>query len=108
MTDLADQKCNACSGGTPKMEGDAIRPLLAQLKDWKVVEGHHLSRDYSFPDFKSALDFVNKVGGIAEEEGHHPNIFFTWGQARIDIWTHKVDGLTDGDFVLAAKLDRLG
>jgi 4a-hydroxytetrahydrobiopterin dehydratase len=72
-----------------------------------VVDEHHLVREFRFPDFKQALAFVNDVGEIAEAEGHHPNILLTWGKAEITIWTHRVDGLTESDFILAAKINRL-
>ena len=72
---------------------------------WKAVAGHHLEKQYSFEDFKQALDFTNKVGEIAESEGHHPDIYLAWGLVRLTIWTHKIDGLTESDFVLAAKAD---
>ncbi len=71
------------------------------------MDEHHLARTFPFPDFKTALDFVNRVGSVAEEQGHHPDILLGWGKAVITIWTHKVDGLTESDFVLAAKIDRL-
>jgi 4a-hydroxytetrahydrobiopterin dehydratase len=72
-----------------------------------VVEGHHLARSFPFPDFRTALDFVNRVGAVAEEEGHHPDLCLSWGRVDIRIWTHKIDGLTESDFILAAKIDRL-
>jgi 4a-hydroxytetrahydrobiopterin dehydratase len=74
--------------------------------DWTVVHTHHLEREYKFPDFKTALDFTNKVGAIAEEQGHHPDIYVAWGKVRVTIWTHKIDGLTESDFILAAKIDK--
>ncbi len=107
MTELADQKCIACSGGMPKVDGEDIPKLLAQLDNWLVDNEHHLSKEYRFPDFKQAIAWVNKVGELAEEQGHHPNIYFTWGYVKIDLFTHKVDGLTNSDFVLAAKIDKL-
>jgi 4a-hydroxytetrahydrobiopterin dehydratase len=74
---------------------------------WQVVDGHHLSTVYQFPDFRTALDFVNRVGGVAEAEGHHPDLCLAWGKVEVRIWTHKIDGLTESDFVLAAKIDQL-
>ncbi len=106
--DLKDKKCSACAGAEAALESSEQGRLLEQLENWSIVEGHHLHRDYTFKNFKEALAFVNKVGDIAEEEGHHPNISFTWGKASIDIWTHKVDGLTEADFVLAAKINQFG
>lgn len=74
---------------------------------WTVTGEHHLNRKFSFPDFTQALDFVNRVGAVAEEEGHHPDILLAWGKAEITLWTHKIDGLTESDFIMAAKIDRL-
>jgi 4a-hydroxytetrahydrobiopterin dehydratase len=81
--------------------------LEAQVPDWKVINNHHLERQLTFPDFKSALKFVNRVGDLAEQQGHHPDIALSWGKVGISIWTHKIDGLTESDFILAAKIDRL-
>lgn len=98
--------CLACQGGLPVLKGDTLTELHSQLKEgWRIVEEHHLEKIYLFPDFKSALAFTNKVGEIAEEEGHHPDIQLSWGKVKITIWTHSVDGLTETDFILAAKCD---
>jgi 4a-hydroxytetrahydrobiopterin dehydratase len=103
--DLASKQCVPCRGGVPPLEADEIKELHSQLAEgWQVIDDHHLSREYQFEDFAQALSFVNRVGGIAEQEGHHPDIYFTWGKARVDIWTHKIDGLTESDFILAAKI----
>jgi 4a-hydroxytetrahydrobiopterin dehydratase len=91
----------------PPLEGEELSRLQKQVEGWDVVKGHHLHKAYTFPDFKSALAFVNRVGDIAEEQGHHPDIILTWGKVEITIWTHKIDGLTESDFILAAKLDQL-
>ena len=107
MSQLAAKRCVPCRGGVPALDGDEIRPLLAQVSGWEVVRNHHLNKDFRFPDFKSALAFVNRVGEIAEAEGHHPDICLAWGKVGIQIWTHKVDGLTESDFILAAKIDAL-
>jgi 4a-hydroxytetrahydrobiopterin dehydratase len=104
---LSDKECIPCKGGVPPLNGQELQKIAQQLPNWRVVEEHHLSRTYKFPDFKSALAFVNRVGALAEKIGHHPNINFTWGQATIEIWTHKIDGLTESDFILAAKIDKL-
>ena len=88
------------------MTAEAIAPLLRQLDGWQVIDNHHLRKECRFPDFASALAFVNKVGEIAEEQNHHPNIALSWGRVDVDIWTHKINGLTESDFVLAAKIDR--
>jgi len=107
MTDLAEQTCVPCRGGVPPMEAQEAERLLARLDDgWDVVEVHHLQRSYEFPDFAEALDFVNAIGRIAEEQGHHPDVHLSWGRVGVEIWTHKIDGLTESDFVLAAKFDR--
>ena len=86
---------------------DVYSAGVTQVPDWDVVGEHHLSRTFRFPNFVDALAFVNRVGALAEEEGHHPDICFTWGRVRIEIHTHKIDGLTASDFILAAKIDRL-
>jgi 4a-hydroxytetrahydrobiopterin dehydratase len=104
---LAEKHCVPCRGGVPPLSGEALETLKAQLPDWQVVDGHHLARTFTFPDFKTALEFVNRAGAIAEEEGHHPDLLLTWGKVEVKIWTHKVDGLTESDFILAAKIGRL-
>jgi 4a-hydroxytetrahydrobiopterin dehydratase len=104
---LAEKTCVPCKGGVPPLKGDALNVLKAQLPAWEVVEEHHLRREFRFPDFKKALEFVNRAGAIAEEQGHHPDILLAWGKADIMTYTHKIDGLTESDFVLAAKIDRV-
>lgn len=107
MSDLAAKTCVPCRGGVPPLRGEQLARLAKQVPQWKVVNEHHLTRNFTFPDFQQALDFVNRVGAIAEEQGHHPNILLTWGRAEVTMWTHKIDGLTESDFILAAKIDRL-
>jgi len=110
MTSLASKTCVPCRGGVPPLKGDKLEEIHSQLADpaqWKIVNEHNLVRAYKFPDFKSALAFVNKVGEVAEEQGHHPDILLGWGKVEITTWTHAVDGLTESDFILAAKIDRL-
>ena len=107
MSELAERQCVPCRGGVPPMKGEQINEMSSQLPDWQVVNEHHLQRNYRFKDFRESLDFVNRVGELAEEQGHHPDICFGWGKADITIWTHKIDGLTESDFVLAAKIDKL-
>jgi 4a-hydroxytetrahydrobiopterin dehydratase len=107
MTDLASKTCVPCRGGVPPLAGEELARLSRETPQWKVVDGHHITRSFSFPDFKQALAFVNKVGAIAEAQGHHPDIFLTWGKADVTTWTHKINGLTESDFILAAKIDRL-
>jgi len=104
---LAEKQCVSCRGGTPPLEGEALEGFRTQVPGWQVVNGHHLLRSYSFPDFRTALDFVNRVGVVAETEGHHPDLYLSWGKVEVKIWTHKIDGLTESDFILAAKVDRL-
>jgi 4a-hydroxytetrahydrobiopterin dehydratase len=108
MSSLADKTCVPCKGGVPPLKGDEIAKLLSQLHGWGVEKEHHLLRTFTFPDFVKALAFVNKVGALAEEQGHHPDIYLAWGMVRVEIWTHKINGLTESDFVLAAKIDRIG
>jgi 4a-hydroxytetrahydrobiopterin dehydratase len=103
---LAKKECDPCKGGVPPLKGEDLSRLSAQLgHDWKVVEEHHLEKTFAFPDFKTALDFTVKIGAIAEQEGHHPDISLAWGKVGVTIWTHKINGLTESDFVLAAKVE---
>ncbi len=104
---LADKNCVPCRGGIPALTGTELETLQAKVPRWTVINDHHLHRIFRFPDFKQALDFVNQVGQIAENEGHHPDIGLAWGKVEVTIWTHKIDGLTESDFILAAKIDRL-
>jgi len=108
MSKLASKTCVPCREDVPALKGAALSALKKKLPGWKVVKGHHLHRRFEFPDFLKALAFVNRVGKVAEQQGHHPDILLTWGKAEITIWTHKVDGLTESDFILAAKIDQLG
>lgn len=107
--DLAAKSCIPCRGGVPPLAGAELAALLAQLGPggWQAVRGHHLEKTYAFPDFLRALAFVNQIGELAEREGHHPDLHLAWGKVGVEIWTHKIDGLTESDFVLAAKIDRL-
>jgi 4a-hydroxytetrahydrobiopterin dehydratase len=91
----------------PPLTADEIQPLAAQVDDWTVEGNHHIEKDFTFGDFATALAFVNKIGAIAEEQGHHPDIYLAWGHVGVKIWTHKIDGLTESDFILAAKIDRI-
>ena len=103
---LAKETCVPCRGGVAPLAGQALEELRAELSsDWKVVDGHHLERQFDFPDFSSALALTNRIGAIAEEQGHHPDIYLAWGKVRVTLWTHAIDGLTRSDFVLAAKID---
>lgn len=107
MPELASKTCVPCRGGVPPLAGKELENLAKEVPQWRVVNGHHITREFKFPDFKQALAFVNSVGNIAEEQGHHPDIFLTWGKAEITTWTHKIDGLTESDFILAAKIDKI-
>ena len=104
---LADKKCVPCRGGVPPLRGEELEKLWGDLPNWTVLNEHHLQREFKFPDFKQALDFVNRVGELAEEQGHHPDILLAWGKVGITLWTHKIDGLTESDFIMASKIDRL-
>jgi 4a-hydroxytetrahydrobiopterin dehydratase len=107
MTELAAKTCEPCRVGTPPLAGEPLQTLAKQVPQWKVVDAHHLTRSFAFPDFRQALTFVNKVGELAESQGHHPDILLSWGKAKVTTWTHKINGLTESDFILAAKIDKL-
>jgi 4a-hydroxytetrahydrobiopterin dehydratase len=105
-SELASKSCVPCRGGVPKLVAAEQTRLLDLLGGgWNVVDDHHLEKEYSFPDFRTALDFTQRVGEVAETEGHHPDIHLAWGKVKLRIWTHAIDGLTESDFVLAAKAD---
>lgn len=105
---LADKQCVPCRGGVPPLEPAKAQELLKQLdRGWQVNKDGHLERLYTFKDFAQALDFVNKVGAVAEAEGHHPDLHLAWGKCKVELWTHKINGLTESDFYLAAKGDRV-
>ena len=106
MSTLAARNCVPCKGGVPPLKGEEIKPLLDQVEGWTVVGEHHLEKTYKFPNFAEALRFVNQTGEIAEKEWHHPDIYLAWGKVTVQIWTHKINGLTESDFILAAKLDQ--
>ena len=107
MADLAGKTCVPCRGGVPPLKGKELQDLAKHVSGWKVVNEHHITKSFTFPDFKAALAFVNKVGEVAESQGHHPDILLRWGKVEITTWTHKIDGLTESDFILAAKFDQL-
>ncbi len=106
-SDLASKQCIPCRGGVPPLEGEELGRLSAQLPEWRVADGHHIERAFEFPNFKSALAFVNRISELAEEQGHHPDICFGWKYARVLLYTHKIDGLTESDFIMGAKIDRM-
>jgi 4a-hydroxytetrahydrobiopterin dehydratase len=104
---LADQQCIPCRGGVPPLTADRANELLAELGGgWQLDSAGHLSREFEFKNFVAALEFANRVGEIAEQQAHHPDLYVAWGKCRVEIWTHKINGLTDSDFYLAAKVSR--
>jgi 4a-hydroxytetrahydrobiopterin dehydratase len=105
VSELAKKDCVPCRGGVPALTQQQTTDLLRQVDGWSVEKGHHLCKAFRFPDFVQALGFVNRIGEIAEKQGHHPDLYLSWGMVRVEIWTHKIDGLTESDFVLAAKID---
>jgi len=105
-SDLASKSCVPCRGGVPPLSMDVASRLMEQLDGWMFEQGH-LAKSYTFNDFAGALEFVNRIGTIAEQQGHHPDIYMTWGKVSVEIWTHKIDGLTESDFILAAKFDEV-
>jgi 4a-hydroxytetrahydrobiopterin dehydratase len=106
---LNQKKCLPCRGDVPPFSREQIDEYLKYLTDWKVLinekKGFYLSRVYNFSNFEESLSFVNKVSNIAEEENHHPDLKFGWGYAEVNIFTHKINGLTLSDFILASKID---
>lgn len=108
MTDFASKNCVPCEGGVPPLNKVERTELISHIHGgWSVIDGHHLEREWSFPDFVSALVFTNTAGTICEEQGHHADFELGWGRVKAKIWTHKINGLTESDFVLAAKFDRI-
>lgn len=108
MPDLSAMKCVACEGGVPTLSHDRVASYLSQLKSgWAAMENKKIRKEFKFPDFKSALAFANKVGEIAEAESHHPDLTVKWGKLVVELTTHAIGGLSDNDFILAAKIDRL-
>ncbi len=106
MNELANKVCVPCRGGIPPLKGKKLKALHNQLGNgWNVINEHHLEKEWNFDDFQSALYFTNKIGSLAEEQGHHPDIYLAWGKVGIKMWTHKIDGLTESDFILSAKID---
>ncbi len=105
MSGLASRTCVPCRGGVPPLNGEALQRLQMQVSGWTLVNDHHITKKFRFPDFASALAMVNRIGAIAEVQGHHPDISLAWGCVEVTLWTHKVDGLTESDFIMAAKID---
>jgi 4a-hydroxytetrahydrobiopterin dehydratase len=107
VSELAKKECVPCKGGVPPLGQSESSALLEKLGNgWQLIDNHHIEKEYAFEDFRQALDFTNRVGGLAEAQGHHPDIYLAWGQVKLTVWTHKIDGLTESDFVLAAKADQ--
>lgn len=106
MNELANKRCVPCRGGVPPLTQDEIKPLLAQLNAWEVNAQGHLEKSYAFKNFRDGFEFIKLVGDTAEEQGHHPDIFLAWGKVTLEVWTHKISGLTESDFIFAAKSDR--
>ena len=108
MNELAAKECVPCKGGVPPLKGQELRQLHTKLgNDWEVIDEHHLAKEFTFKNFRQALDFTVKVGELAEQENHHPDIYLSWGKVKITLWTHKIDGLTESDFIMAAKIEEL-
>jgi 4a-hydroxytetrahydrobiopterin dehydratase len=107
MTELADKTCVPCRGDVPPLKGAELEELIGQVPGWEIVDEHHLRKEFRVENFREALDLVNRVGKLAEEQAHHPDIAFGWSRVEVVIYTHKIDGLTESDFILAAKVDRL-
>src|SRR5262245_36315011 len=106
-TELADKKCVPCRGGVPPLNAAEIVPLLQQLHGWEVENDRKLIKSFPFKNFVDPVKFVNAITEVAETEGHHPDLYVRWGEVKVYIWTHKVDGLTESDFIMAAKIDKV-
>ena len=110
-TKLSQRVCIACRGGVPPLAGEKLAwwvdKLNRETKGWQMIDDHHLRKEFLFPDFSSALAFVNKIGALAEEQGHHPDLELAWGRVAVKLFTHKIDGLFDSDFILAAHIEQL-
>jgi len=106
-TELTQKHCVPCEGGTPPMTRDQAEPLVKQLDGWEIVEDKKLSKSYRFGNFVEAVDFVDKITPVAEAEGHHPDLYVRWGEVRVELWTHAVGGLSENDFIMAAKIDQV-
>ena len=103
---LENKVCTTCRAGVDPLSHDQILPFLEQISpDWYLVENHHIQRIFTFKNFRQALEFTNRIGEIAEFLGHHPDIYLSWGKVKVEIWTHKINGLHENDFILAKKID---
>ena len=107
-TDFSTKTCIPCQGGVPALNEEEIGGFMSKIDSrWEVIENHHLYREWKFSDFKTALDFVNIAGNICEVENHHADFELCWGSVKVKIFTHKIDGLVESDFILAAKFDKI-
>jgi len=105
---LTKSECVPCKGGVEPLKGNDLKELLTRLEPgWELINEHHIEKEYKFKNFRQGLEFVNKAGNLAESQGHHPEIYLTWGRVKIMLWTHKIGGLHKNDFIMAAKLDRI-
>ena len=105
---LTDKDCVPCQGGVPPLEAKVANKLLTEIGNgWKINESGHLYKSFKFKDFMSAINYANKIAELAENEAHHPDLTIAWGRCDIEIWTHKINGLTESDFILAAKIDKI-
>jgi 4a-hydroxytetrahydrobiopterin dehydratase len=105
--DLADQKCIPCRGGTPPLTHEQIEPLAHRLDGWTVEDDNKLIKAFKVRNWVEAVAFVNRITPVAEAENHHPDLYVRWGEVRVYLWTHKINGLTESDFFMAAKIDRV-
>ena len=105
--ELQNRKCIPCEGGVPPLEEDQILEYITLVKGWIVKNNKKITREFNFVNFKHTMSFVNEVANIAELEGHHPVMHVSYGSAEIELWTHAIDGLSENDFIVAAKIDRI-
>jgi 4a-hydroxytetrahydrobiopterin dehydratase len=105
---LLNKRCIPCQGGQPPLQKTEVKNYLQEIgNQWQINDHGHLFKPYKFKDFMSAMTFANKIADLAEKEGHHPDLTITWGSCAVEIWTHKINGLTENDFILAAKIEAL-
>lgn len=108
MNELAGKECVPCKGGVPPLKGEELKLLWDTLGNhWQVIDERYLEKEYNFKNFQEALNFTNRIGELAEAQGHHPDIYLSWGKVKLMVWTHKINGLTESDFIFAAKADRV-
>lgn len=105
MSELANKKCVPCTTGTPPLSGKELKTMMNLVEEWTLVDDKQIEKTFKFKNFKEALAFVNDIGKIAEEEGHHPDIELGWGRVKVKLSTHKIKGLSEADFILGAKCD---